>query len=175
MEQIVLLQENRVVGRVHAETLGAYVKLTAECHVDLQGIWRAYLVYNDAEWRIGVLEPSGDGGFCARGKVEKRKLPDINACRAVIRTEVWVACEDPQTVFRDPVLRESMKTASVVLADRAERPGKIAVPLRNGCACAPALCLAGMMYYRGEEWAVLGVDENRDPVCIAEQNGNHLV
>ena len=175
MKKIVLLQETRVVGCVKTETVGALVRFYAECHAPLSGIWRAYLVCEEQEWLIGVLVPKEDGSFCAQGNVAKRELPNVCACYGVIRSDVWVSCACPQTVFRDSVLQASMKPANGVLADSNEHPTKIAVPLRDGCAFAPALCLARMMHYRGEDWAVLGVDENGNPVCVSEQNGNHLV
>ena len=183
MDELILMQENRVVGRICAEPNGAYIKLFAECQTELEGIWRAYLVCEEREWLIGVLAPRENHGFSAWGRVAKSELPNLSACHGVIRfgrticenSPDWMVCPDPQTVFRDSVLRTSMQAANGVLTDSAEHPTKIAIPLKNGCACAPALCLAHMMYYRGEEYAVLHVDENGNLSQVAEQKENNSV
>jgi len=177
MNELILLLETRVVGRLYAEENGAYLKLCAECHISLDGIWRAYLVCKDAEWLIGVLAPNESGIFCASKQIAKTQLPHLSLCHGVIRsgharTEIdWVLCRNPQTVFYDSVLRASMQGAVGVLVDREEKPRRVAVPLKNGCACAPALCLAHMMCYRGEEYAVLYVDENGK---LEPKNGTNL-
>ncbi len=175
MLDVVLMQETRVIGRVNASPCGAYFKLCAVCRTPLNGIWRAYLVRNEREWLIGVMEPQTDGSFCAGKQVPKTEISEFSSCYGIIRQECWVLCDKPQTVFRDPPLMASMKTAHGVLADSCEHPTKIAVPLKHGCACAPALCLAHMMCYRGEEYAVLGVDENGNPVPLSEQKRNSIV
>ncbi|MBQ3054839.1 MAG: hypothetical protein IJC88_01910 [Oscillospiraceae bacterium] len=175
MNELVLLQETRVVGRLCAEEIGACLKLIAECHVDLDGIWRAYLVCEEQDWRIGVLEPNENGVFYACKQVPKTKIPCFAACHGVIRpgrsgnSLGWVACHAPQMIFRDRALRAAMQNAIGVLVDRIECPSRVAVPLKNGCACAPALCLAHMMRYQGEEYAVLHVDENGNPLSKWEQ------
>ena len=166
MDELILLQETRVVGRLYAEEIGAYQNLFAECRAHLDGIWRAYLVCEETEWLIGVLTPNENGIFCAKKRIAKTELPKLSLCHGVIRfgrsqaRTGWVVCRSPQNVFRDPVLRVAMHGASGVLVDWNEKPRRVAMPLKNGCACAPALCLAHMMRYRGEEYAVFYLDEN---------------
>lgn len=91
MHTVPILQGSREIGTVSVQEEGLYLRFAARTYRCFDGIYRAYLQFENGERLLGVMEPSSSGMRCVRC-FAKQQLCGLGALQSVALRTKEEAC-----------------------------------------------------------------------------------
>lgn len=170
MDRFPLMWRGAEVGEVTVARDGLYVCFSAAAQI-LEGLWCVWIVGEQGEFRLGVLEPR-DGQSVIRRRISGRMTAPFGRLlrgevRSVSReTSGWECASSPAGLFRSEWLRRRLELCEMGWFRR--EPGRLylAVPygVRTPFRLETLFCFAHIREICGERYAVFLFDEAERPL-----------
>lgn len=177
MDKFPLVWRERAVGELSAEREALYTWFDARCRLPGEGLWCAWVVGENGELRLGVLEPAGDRAAIRRRFSDRMTAPLGRLLRGEVRSAApaaergdWQSAEEPETLFRAPLLRQRLRGVQGALTRTGQGRRFLALPYdREKPFLLTALfCFARVRRIQGREYAVFAFDEEENPLQIGD-------
>lgn len=175
MDKFPLLKDGVPAGELTTEREALYTWFTARGPLpdaDGKTLWCAWIVGERDELRLGILEPSRDGGVIRRRFSERMTRPLGRLLRGEIRpagvreTETWEAVTAPERLFRAPWLRQRLKGVQGVLTRSAGGCKYLALPYDKGkpFPLTTLFCFARVRPIGEKQYVVYAFDTGETPI-----------
>ena len=170
MERFPLLWGSAEVGEVAVERDGLYICFSAAAQVP-EGLWCVWVVGEQGEFRLGVLEPRGERSVIRRRLSGRMTAPVGRLLRGEVRsvsreTSEWECASDPAGLFRSEWLRRRLERCEAGLFRRETGRLYLAVPydVRDPFRLEALFCFAHIREIRGKRYVVFLFDEAEWPM-----------
>lgn len=173
MDKFPLIYAGRSVGELTVEQEGLYTRFSAVCHLPKEGVWCAWVVGEQGELRIGVLEPCGLEASISR-RFSNRQVAPLGALRGGELRPAgeqpdctdWKAMRRPEDWFRTPWLCGQLRSLHGVLAAQEGTVCRIAIPYspRQPFPMTQIFCFARVTMVCGHWYVLYAFDQNELPI-----------
>ncbi len=175
MDKFPLLLDGRSAGELSSEQTGLYTWFSARCSLP-EGLWCAWVVGDQGELRLGVLEPMGTQGTIRRRFSGRLTAPLGHILRGEVRQleghkqDGWEAAAAPEAFFRAPWLRRRLKGTTGALTRAAENTRYLALPYdqRKPFPLTTLFCFARLQRIGTSFYAVYRFDAQERPIFDME-------
>ena len=163
----------RPVGRVCLEEEPGRTRVEMLCRRDNSGLFRGYLIGEQGEWALGVLEP-GEKGLEAcryltaegRAAIGRPRWGEMRLSFPFRAEEGWRALEEPRRFFRRSEFGLGLEEAEGALWRESRGLRLLALPFdnRRPFLLSTLFCFARIREIDGRAYAVFAFDQEENPV-----------
>lgn len=174
MDRFPLYLDGEAAGELTVTQGPPYIYFDASCRTPQKRIYRAFVVGETGELRLGVLEPVGEKLVIRRRLSARETAPIGRILRAEARLSAAEAEEDdrwqpipaPESLFRSAFLREQLRGAAGILTRQEPGYRLLALPFdsRRPFLLNSLFCFARIVRIGGQEYAVFTFDQTEIPV-----------
>ena len=173
MDKFRILWNETDVGQLILEKENLYTWFHVQCHLPEKGLWCAWVIGEQGELRLGILEPEGERFVIRRRYSERLTSPLGNILNGEIRPafcheERWEAILEPYKQIHNPWLRQQLCEIRGVLVCMEAEMLLVAVPYdrRSSFPLVSLFCFADIRTIRKQNYAVFAFDKTNCPVFL---------
>jgi len=175
VDKFPLLWERKHVGELTVERESLYTWFTAEASLEKEKLWCAWVVGEQGELRLGVLEPAGNRIVIRRRFSNRMTAPMGRLLRGEIRPVSadcagWEPISEPQRLFGSPWLTQRMKGIRGVMVRRTKGKICLAIPYQREAPfpLTTLFCFAKVRPIGGTDYVVFCFDREERPVMVQD-------
>lgn len=162
-----------MIGELMTEREVLYTWFSARCRLPENGLWCAWVVGEQGELRLGVLEPEGEWAVIRRRFSDRMTSPlgrllrgELRPASGQVKDEKWETAPEPDRLFHASWLQRRLRGAKGALTRKENGYRYVAFPYDKG-KCFPLttlFCFAHVKCIGNRMYAVFAFDDREMPV-----------